>query len=108
MWEPSDFQNAAGGQKCGRAMLGGTGAMRCVDMRWWDPFEVALCNIEESVALCNSAGDRLLRMTRDGRDASIDRVQRELTTVGRRGTARIRRENEAISTVDRSLLAYIQ
>ncbi|WP_285115112.1 MarR family transcriptional regulator [Leifsonia sp. fls2-241-R2A-40a] len=47
-------------------------------------------------------------MIRDGRDASIDRVQRELTTVGRRGTARIRRENEAISAVDRSLLAYIR
>ncbi|WP_285117261.1 MarR family transcriptional regulator [Leifsonia sp. fls2-241-R2A-40a] len=47
-------------------------------------------------------------MSRNRRDAAIDRVQRELTTVGRRGTARIRRENEALSAVDRSLLAYIQ
>lgn len=47
-------------------------------------------------------------MTTGSRDASIDRVQRELTTVGRRGTARIRRENETLSPVDRSLLAYIQ
>jgi DNA-binding MarR family transcriptional regulator len=47
-------------------------------------------------------------MTTGGRDAYIERVQRELTTVGRRGTARIRRENETLSTVDRSLLAYIQ
>lgn len=42
------------------------------------------------------------------RDTSIARVQRELTTIARRGTARIRRENQALSEVDRSLLAYIQ
>lgn len=38
----------------------------------------------------------------------IARVQRELLTVGRRGTARVRREDEALSVVDRSLLTYIQ
>ena len=47
-------------------------------------------------------------MTRDARTASIARVQRELTTIGRRGTARVRREHEALSIVDRSLLAYIR
>ncbi|MEV8212963.1 MarR family winged helix-turn-helix transcriptional regulator [Leifsonia sp. NPDC077715] len=47
-------------------------------------------------------------MTQDARTASIARVQRELTTIGRRGTARVRRENEALSIVDRSLLAYIR
>lgn len=47
-------------------------------------------------------------MTRDARTVSIARVQRELTTIGRRGTARVRRENEALSIVDRSLLAYIR
>lgn len=43
----------------------------------------------------------------DGSDP-IARVQRELLTVGRRGTARVRREDEALSVVDRSLLTYIQ
>ena len=38
----------------------------------------------------------------------IARVQRELLTIGRRGTARVRREDEALSVVDRSLLTYIQ
>lgn len=38
----------------------------------------------------------------------IARVQRELLTLGRRGTARARREDEALSVVDRSLLSYIQ
>lgn len=47
-------------------------------------------------------------MTPDARTASIARVQRELTTIGRRGTARVRRQDEALSTVDRSLLAYIR
>ena len=42
-----------------------------------------------------------------GRDP-ITRVQRELLTLGRRGTARVRREDEALSVVDRSLLTYIQ
>ncbi|MEY9950585.1 MarR family winged helix-turn-helix transcriptional regulator [Leifsonia sp. EB34] len=44
---------------------------------------------------------------RDERDP-IARVQRELLTVGRRGTARVRREDEALSVVDRSILTYIQ
>ena len=43
----------------------------------------------------------------DARDP-IARVQRELLTVGRRGTARVRREDEALSVVDRSLLTFIQ
>ncbi|RDV45653.1 MarR family transcriptional regulator [Leifsonia sp. ku-ls] len=47
-------------------------------------------------------------MTQDDRRTSIARVQRELTTVARRGTARIRRENQTLSEVDRSLLAHIQ
>ncbi|GAA4150211.1 MarR family winged helix-turn-helix transcriptional regulator [Leifsonia shinshuensis] len=38
----------------------------------------------------------------------IARVQRELLTLGRRGTARVRREDEVLSVVDRSLLTYIQ
>lgn len=37
----------------------------------------------------------------------IARVQRELLTLGRRGTARVRREDEVLSVVDRSLLTYI-
>jgi DNA-binding MarR family transcriptional regulator len=47
-------------------------------------------------------------MTAPGRDDAIHRVQRELLTLGRRGTARVRREDEALSTVDRSLLGYIE
>lgn len=47
-------------------------------------------------------------MSQPERRTSIARVQRELTTVARRGTARIRRENLALSEVDRSLLAHIQ
>ena len=43
----------------------------------------------------------------DPRDP-IARVQRELLTLGRRGTARVRREDEVLSVVDRSLLTYIQ
>ena len=46
-------------------------------------------------------------MTEPGREDAIARVHRELTLVGRRGTARVRRENEALSVVDRSLLAFI-
>jgi len=38
----------------------------------------------------------------------IARVQRELVTLGRRGTARVRREDEVLSVVDRSLLTYIE
>ncbi|WP_158862078.1 MarR family winged helix-turn-helix transcriptional regulator [Leifsonia sp. AG29] len=41
------------------------------------------------------------------RDDTIGRIQRELLTIGRRGTARVRRENEALSVVDRSLLSFI-
>jgi DNA-binding MarR family transcriptional regulator len=41
------------------------------------------------------------------RNASIARIQEELTTIARRGTARVRRENEALSLVDRTMLAYI-
>lgn len=43
----------------------------------------------------------------DGGDP-IARVQRELVTLGRRGTARVRREDEVLSVVDRSLLTYIE
>ncbi|WP_348789772.1 MarR family winged helix-turn-helix transcriptional regulator [Leifsonia sp. NPDC080035] len=46
-------------------------------------------------------------MTEPGREDAIARVHRELTLVGRRGTARVRRENEALSVVDRSLLTFI-
>jgi DNA-binding MarR family transcriptional regulator len=41
------------------------------------------------------------------RQNSITRVQDALITVARRGTARVRRENEALSFVDQSLLSYI-
>jgi DNA-binding MarR family transcriptional regulator len=41
------------------------------------------------------------------RENSIARVQDALITVARRGTARVRRENEALSFVDQSLLSYI-
>ena len=41
------------------------------------------------------------------RTRAIARIQAELTTVARRGTARVRRENEALSFVDQSLLSYI-
>ncbi len=48
----------------------------------------------------------------DSRDAisrdPIARVRRELVTLGRRGTARVRREDEVLSVVDRSLLTYIE
>ncbi|MFF1634521.1 MarR family winged helix-turn-helix transcriptional regulator [Leifsonia sp. NPDC058248] len=46
-------------------------------------------------------------MNAASRDTSIARVQEELTTIARRGTARVRRENEALSFVDQSLLSYI-
>ena len=46
-------------------------------------------------------------MTGSDRDSWIARVQEELTTVARRGTARVRRESEALSFVDQSLLSYI-
>ena len=46
-------------------------------------------------------------MTGIDRGTSIARVQEELTTIARRGTARVRRENEALSFVDQSLLSYI-
>lgn len=42
------------------------------------------------------------------RKAAVERIQRELTTIARRGTARVRRENEALSFVDQSLLAFIR
>ncbi|WP_374008398.1 MarR family winged helix-turn-helix transcriptional regulator [Leifsonia sp. LS-T14] len=42
------------------------------------------------------------------RGTSISRVQHELTTMARRGTALIRRENHSLSEVDRSLLAFIE
>ncbi|WP_431278160.1 MarR family winged helix-turn-helix transcriptional regulator [Leifsonia poae] len=41
------------------------------------------------------------------RENAIARVQEELITVARRGTARVRRENEALSFVDQSLLSFI-
>lgn len=41
------------------------------------------------------------------RDHVIARIGAELTTVARRGTARVRRQNEALSFVDQSLLSYI-
>lgn len=47
-------------------------------------------------------------MNQEERTGAVSRVQRELTTIARRGTARVRREDEALSAVDRSLLAYIQ
>ncbi|GAA1440264.1 MarR family winged helix-turn-helix transcriptional regulator [Leifsonia poae] len=46
-------------------------------------------------------------MTGHDRASSIATVQEELTTIARRGTARVRRENEALSFVDQSLLSYI-
>lgn len=46
----------------------------------------------------------------DRRDArpAVDRIQAELTTITRRGTARVRREDEALSFVDQSLLSHIR
>ncbi|MFJ8896123.1 MarR family winged helix-turn-helix transcriptional regulator [Leifsonia sp. NPDC102414] len=41
------------------------------------------------------------------RDDIIASIGAQLTTVARRGTARVRRENEALSFVDQSLLNYI-
>lgn len=46
-------------------------------------------------------------MTSAAREDAIHRVQRALLTIGRRGTTRVRRENEALSVVDRSLLSFI-
>ena len=43
----------------------------------------------------------------DDRDRTIERVQRGLMTIGRRGTARIRRQSEPLSVVDRSILSFI-
>ena len=42
------------------------------------------------------------------RSAAVERIQVELTTIARRGTARVRREDEALSFVDQSLLSYIR
>lgn len=42
------------------------------------------------------------------RSAAVERIQSELTTIARRGTARVRREDETLSFVDQSLLSYIR
>ncbi|MDP5228195.1 MULTISPECIES: MarR family transcriptional regulator [Arthrobacter] len=41
-------------------------------------------------------------------DAAIARIQTNLTTVSRRGSARVRRANQALSPVDHSMLEYIR
>ncbi|MFJ3959188.1 MarR family winged helix-turn-helix transcriptional regulator [Arthrobacter sp. NPDC090010] len=41
-------------------------------------------------------------------DAAIARIQTGLTTVSRRGSARLRRSNQALSPVDHSMLEYIR
>jgi len=41
------------------------------------------------------------------RSAAVERIQSELTTIARRGTARVRREDETLSFVDQSLLSFI-
>ncbi|MFF2052596.1 MarR family winged helix-turn-helix transcriptional regulator [Leifsonia sp. NPDC058194] len=38
----------------------------------------------------------------------MERIQTELTTIARRGTARVRREDETLSFVDQSLLSFIR
>lgn len=42
------------------------------------------------------------------RSAAVERIQSELTTIARRGTARVRREDETLSFVDQSLLSFIR
>jgi DNA-binding MarR family transcriptional regulator len=42
------------------------------------------------------------------RSTAVERIQAELTTIARRGTARVRREDEALSFVDQSLLSHIR
>lgn len=42
------------------------------------------------------------------RCAAVERIQSELTTIARRGTARVRREDETLSFVDQSLLSFIR